>query len=197
MFFRKYWFPLSFLLVCGIIVAIFFTLQPRPKEPVLIVKPVEVERPPAKAPVGNMSQGGHWHGDEWHADPHEPVEQQPTAEVSEPEPPPAYIYDPDAEERPDGWDPELVIYVGGKTLDFNYRPLDEEEQAQYDHLKATENPEHYGEKWEAGLRIVAISNIKQKRSPAFMKSLEADMLAGKSLEYRLKRLREFNGIFAD
>lgn len=33
------------------------------------------ETPTEKAPVGDTSQGGHWHGDEWHAEPHpEPVQ---------------------------------------------------------------------------------------------------------------------------
>lgn len=156
------------------------------------------EQATAKAPVGGPSQGGHRHGDEWHADPHEPVEQQPTAEVGEPEPPPAYIYDPDAKERPDGWDPKLVYDTGhGKVIDLNYRPLDEEEQAEYEHLKATlVPPEDYGVT-EAGLIITAIGNIQRKNAPAFMKSLEVDMLAGKSREYRLERLREFHDIFAD
>ena len=43
------------------------------------------ETPPPTAevsPVGDTSQGGHWHGDEWHAQPHAPVEVS-AAEVSD------------------------------------------------------------------------------------------------------------------
>ena len=35
-------------------------------------------QPTAKAPVGDTSQGGHWHGDEWHEEPHAPVAQLST-----------------------------------------------------------------------------------------------------------------------
>ena len=35
------------------------------------------QQPTAKAPVGDTSQGGHWHGDEWHETPH--AEQQTEA----------------------------------------------------------------------------------------------------------------------
>ncbi len=37
----------------------------------------------AQVPVGDTSQGGHWHGDEWHAEPHAPVKPQAIADVSE------------------------------------------------------------------------------------------------------------------
>ena len=70
MFLRKYWVPITIFVVmlmsCSLIL-----LQPREKPPIKISKPVETEKPEAKAPVGDTSQGGHWHGDEWHADPHE------------------------------------------------------------------------------------------------------------------------------
>ena len=32
-----------------------------------------------QAPIGDTSQGGHWHGDEWHAQPHEDPAVQPPA----------------------------------------------------------------------------------------------------------------------
>ena len=165
-----------------------------PKEPIKNYKPIEPltqsERE-AEAPHGHF-----------HVEPHAPVEQPSTAQGNEPITPvserPAYIYDPEAKERPDGWDPELVFDTGhGKVIDLNYRPLTEEEQAEYEHLKATlVPPDAYG-LTEAGLIITAIGNIQRKNAPAFMKSLEADMLAGKSREYRMNRLREFHDIFAD
>lgn len=198
MFIRKYWLPISVFLVAICAVGLYLLATQPPKDPIIIYKPVEpLPKSEVKAPVGDTSQGGHWHGDEWHADPHEPVEQQPTAEGSEPVEKPAYIYDPDATERPEGWDPELVFHTGDKKIDLNYRPLTEEEQAEYDHLKATlVPPEDYGVT-EVGLIITAISNIKEKHRPALMKSLEADMLAGKSREYRQKRIRDFYEFFSD
>ena len=62
---------LLILLICA--VAGFYLLQmQQPKAPIVISKPVEVEPPKETAPpVGDTSQGGHYHGDEWHADPHE------------------------------------------------------------------------------------------------------------------------------
>ena len=196
MFIRKYWLPLTVFIVAIAGVGLYYLqTRPRPpKPPILIVKPVEFEKSPAETPVGETAQGGHFHEDgTWHAEPHEPVENPSIAEENlEPIEPPAYIYDPDTKERPEGWDPDLVYETGhGKIIDLNYRPLTEEEQAEYERLKATENPEHYGEKWESGLRITAIGNIKQKNYPAFTKSLEADMLAGKSIEYRIKRLDDY------
>ena len=48
----------------------------------MIYKPVEpVAKSEVKAPVGDTSQGGHYHGDEWHTDPHAAVEVS-EAEVS-------------------------------------------------------------------------------------------------------------------
>ena len=204
MFIKKYWLPLTVLIVAIVGVGLYLKTTQPPPEPVIIYKPVEpLEKPPetpkeTEAPIGDTSQGGHFHADgTWHEGAHEPVEPQPTAEVSEPEPLPAYIYDPDAKERPAGWDPELVFHTGDKKIDLNYRPLTAEEQAEYEHLKATlVPPEDYGVT-EAGLIITAISNIKEKHRPALMKSLEADMLSGKSREYRLKRIRDFYEFFAD
>ena len=70
MFIRKYWVPITIFIVvllsCSLIL-----LLPREKPPIKIYKPVETEQPTAKAPVGDTSQGGHWHGDQWHAEPHE------------------------------------------------------------------------------------------------------------------------------
>ena len=72
MFFRKYWLPLSVFIVGMSAVGIYVLQTQTPKEPIKIYKPVEVEKPKeTEAPVGDTSEGGHWHGDEWHADPHE------------------------------------------------------------------------------------------------------------------------------
>ena len=72
MFLRKHWFGLSFLFVCGVIVSLFFILQPTPKAPIKIYKPVEpLEKPTAETPVTETpTQGGHSHADgTWHEGP--------------------------------------------------------------------------------------------------------------------------------
>ncbi len=203
MFIRKYWLPVTVFIVALAGVGLHYLQTRPPKDPIVIVKPVEpLEKPTAETPVGETSQGGHVHedGDPWHAETHEtPVENPSIVEKKlEPIEPPAYIYDPDAKERPDGWDPDLVYETGhGKIIDLNYRPLTEEEQAEYERLKATENPEHYGDKWEMGLRIIAIANIYRRNTPAFLDSLDADIAAGKSSEEIDAKIREFSDIFAD
>ena len=88
MFLRQHWFGLSFLLVCGVIVSLFFILQPTPKAPIKIYKPVEpVEKPTAKAPpVGDTSQGGHFHADgTWHEGPHERPAELPAVQRPQPQ----------------------------------------------------------------------------------------------------------------
>jgi hypothetical protein len=87
MFLRQHWFGLSFLLVCGVIVSLFFLLQPTPKAPIVIYKPVEpLEKPTAEAPVGDTSQGGHFHADgTWHDQPHDPLVEQPTVQRPQPQ----------------------------------------------------------------------------------------------------------------
>ena len=204
MFIRKYWLPLSVLVVMICAVGLYYLQTQPPKEPIVIIKPVEpLPKSEVKVPEGDTSQGGHVHEDgTWHEGPHEaeaPVEQPPTAQVSEPVEKPAYIYDPDAKERPEGWDPELVFDAGhGKKIDLNYRPLTEEEQAEYERLKATENPEHYGDKWESGLRITAIGNLKQKNSKVFLQALWEEEDAGKiTREEVIKRLRDYYEFFTD
>ena len=55
MFFRKYWIPLSVFIVAIVGVSLY-VLQPRPpKDPILIVKPVEYEKQRTKAPVVEQS----------------------------------------------------------------------------------------------------------------------------------------------
>ncbi len=79
MFLRKYWLPLSVFIVAIAGVGLYLLATQPPKEPIVIYKPVEpiekpTEQPPAEAPVGDTSQGGHVHADgTWHEGPHETV----------------------------------------------------------------------------------------------------------------------------
>lgn len=93
MFIRKYWIPLSVLLVAIVGVGLYLlTTQPE-KEPIVNIKPVEplpksTQQPKAEvSPIGDTAQDGHVHADStFHAEPHEPSE----VRISEPkaEPPP-------------------------------------------------------------------------------------------------------------
>lgn len=74
---------------------------------------------------------------------------------------PDWIYDPQRE-KPDDWDPQLVYDAGDNKIDFNFRPLTKEEQAEYERLKATENFETNGHNIEAWLRLAAIVNLQTK-----------------------------------
>ena len=71
MFIRKNWLPLSVFLIAIVMVGLY-VLQTRPeKGPIKIYKTTEVEKPKEKAPVGDTSQGGHFHDDgTWHDAPH-------------------------------------------------------------------------------------------------------------------------------
>ena len=83
MFVRKYWLPMTVFIVAIVGVGLYYLQTRPPKPPILIVKPVEVEKPTAETPVGDTSQGGHFHEDgTWHEGPHEPVEvNEPTVEI--------------------------------------------------------------------------------------------------------------------
>ena len=69
MFFRKYWIPLLVFMVAIVGVSLYYLQTRPPKEPILIVKPVEYEKPPAKGPVveqpaadvGHLDADGTWH----------------------------------------------------------------------------------------------------------------------------------------
>ena len=64
MFFRKYWIPLSVFIVAVVGVGLYVLQTRPPKEPILIIKPVEFEKQPAKAPVVEQpEQVGHVHED--------------------------------------------------------------------------------------------------------------------------------------
>ena len=131
-------------------------------------KPVaENELPPADPGNKWVPHGDHFHEvpidapDAWQGEPHELVVSD--AEVAnDVVDKPDWIYDPDRE-QPDGWDPKLVWEGGEATIDFNYfRALTEAEQAEYERLKATENPEDHGldVNDEADLRFIAIVNMQ-------------------------------------
>ncbi|MYB02275.1 hypothetical protein F4X90_21760 [Candidatus Poribacteria bacterium] len=73
MFLRKYWIPLSVFLVLIVGIGLYMLAIQPPKDPIVIYKPVEPlpKSPVAEAPVGDTSQGGHFHADgTWHAEPH-------------------------------------------------------------------------------------------------------------------------------
>ena len=86
MFLKKNWLPFSVFLIVIVMVGLY-VLQTRPeKAPIKIYKTTEVEKPTQpQAPVGDTSQGGHFHADgTWHEGPHEvPV---PAPVVSQPAP---------------------------------------------------------------------------------------------------------------
>ncbi|RKU27353.1 hypothetical protein C6497_11425 [Candidatus Poribacteria bacterium] len=103
------------------------------------------------------------HGDHWHE---VPISEPPVVTDEEVTPEvvakPDWIYDPDRE-KPDGWDPKLVWENSEVKIDFNYfRPMTEEEQAEYERLKSMENPEDHGidVNNEADLRFMAIVNMQ-------------------------------------
>ena len=82
MFIRKYWIPLSVLLIAIAAVSIYWTQTRPPKEPIVIYKPVE---PLPKAERAAEAPQGHVHadGDPFHAEPHEPIAEPSEARVSE------------------------------------------------------------------------------------------------------------------
>ena len=86
MFFRKYWIPLLVFIVAIVGVSLYYLQTRPPKEPILIVKPVEFEKPPAKAPVVEQrEQVGHFHSDgTFHAEVEQPAKEpyEPTVEIN-------------------------------------------------------------------------------------------------------------------
>ena len=89
MFLRKYWLPLSVFLVAIAGVGLYLLATQPPKDPIIIYKPVEpLPKSEAKAPVGETSQGGHFHADgTWHEGPHDAhadeTQLSPSAELPE------------------------------------------------------------------------------------------------------------------
>ena len=71
---KKIYIPIGLCLVLLVAIGFLSLRSDVPDEPIVIYKAVEpLAKSTAEVPVGETSQGGHWHGDEWHADPHEPV----------------------------------------------------------------------------------------------------------------------------
>ncbi len=75
MFLRKYWIPLSVFIVAIVGVGLYLLAMQPPKDPIVIYKPVEpLPKSEVKAPVGDTSEGGHFHADgTWHGEPHDPT----------------------------------------------------------------------------------------------------------------------------
>ena len=84
MFLRKYWKPpLSVFIVAIVGVGLYLLATQPPKDPIVIYKAVEpLPKSEVKAPVGDTSEGGHFHadGNPWHEGPHE-TEVQPVPEA--------------------------------------------------------------------------------------------------------------------
>ena len=87
MFIRKHGLAITVFLVAIVGIGLYLlSIQP-PKAPIKIYKVVEpIEKPTtAPVPVGDTSQGGHFHADgTWHEGPHAEVERPPTAPLNEP-----------------------------------------------------------------------------------------------------------------
>ena len=105
MFLRKYWLPLSVFLVAIVGVGFLYYLQTRPpKDPIVIIKPVDIEKPKeTEAPVGDTSEG-HVHADgTFHEGTHEPPPppvQLPPTEPVIPRGTPFANFTPDPNEDP-------------------------------------------------------------------------------------------------
>ena len=74
MFIRKYWIPLLVFIVAVVGVSLYVLQTRPPKPPILIVKPVEFEKSPAKTPVVEQPEPvRHVHADgTWHGEPRSP-----------------------------------------------------------------------------------------------------------------------------
>ncbi|MCG9131568.1 hypothetical protein J5I95_07800 [Candidatus Poribacteria bacterium] len=72
---KKFWIPILIVLLAIIGCGLFYNQKTANQEPVMSIKPVGVERPPAEKPPppGETAESGHWHGNHWHSQPHEPV----------------------------------------------------------------------------------------------------------------------------
>ena len=134
------------------------------------------------------------HGDHWDKvpidNPTEPTEDVVLVEEQD------YIYDPNRE-KPDGWKPELVYEIGDKKVDLNYRPLTEEEQAEYERLKEAKNIKTYNATIEASLRILAIGKVKELNSDKILSRLDRELATNRiSIEEARKQIRDYNEFFA-
>lgn len=88
MFLKKNWLPITVFLLAIVAVGLYLlTTQQTPKDPVTIIKPVEVEKQPKPPPPGETFETGHWHGDVWHTGSHETHANAPEVETQGNTPP--------------------------------------------------------------------------------------------------------------
>ncbi|RKU25829.1 hypothetical protein C6499_14460 [Candidatus Poribacteria bacterium] len=113
MFIRKYWVPISVFIVAIAGVGLYLLATQPPKDPVVIYKAVKpLEKSTAKVPVGDTSQGGHFHADgTWHEGPHE-TEVPPTEMPVPPRTTGGGYWSNGVYHRPSGYVP---AYPGGQT----------------------------------------------------------------------------------
>ena len=84
MFIRKYWLPITVFVLAIAGVGVYYLQTRRPKDPIVIIKPVEpiekpTEQPKAEVVEGDTSQGGHVHADgTWHEGAHDLSNEQQT-----------------------------------------------------------------------------------------------------------------------
>ena len=98
MFFRKYWIPFSVFIVAISAVGLYYLQTRPPKEPIVIIKPVDIEQPKeTEAPVGDTSEG-HFHEGTHEA--HQPPFQLPPTEPVIPRGTPFANFTPDPNEDP-------------------------------------------------------------------------------------------------
>ena len=110
MFLRKYWILLSVLLLAVVGVCLYMLTTQTPQEPIVIYKPVEIEKPiEPKPPPPGADPNGHWHGDEWHDAPHEPQE-TPAAPTVQYTAPRGAVTKPDFPAVAEGDDPVAAAY---------------------------------------------------------------------------------------
>ena len=110
MFFRKYWIPFSVFIVAISAVGLYYLQTRPPKEPIVIIKPVDIEQPKeTEVPVGDTSEG-HFHDDgtfhegthETHEVPNGVIPAQPAVEA-------ARDYTPAVVQIPEGiTDPDVL-----------------------------------------------------------------------------------------
>ena len=112
MFFRKYWVPLTVFFVLIVGVSVYYLQTQTPKDPIVIYKTTEVEKPTTKAPVKETQQGEHVHEDgTFHAEPHA-AEDTPAAQYTTP---PGAATKPDFPPVAEGDDPVEAAY---KRLEY-------------------------------------------------------------------------------
>ena len=118
MFIRKYWVPLTVFLVLIVGVSLYYLQTRLPKEPVVIYKTTEVEKPTTEAPVEETQQGGHFHEDgTWHEGPHETHETPNGAIPAQPPVAASRDYTPTVVQIPEGiTDPDVL--AAWKRVDY-------------------------------------------------------------------------------